>query len=339
MEIKVMHAFPDELQAEWDTLLKSSPTNVPFLRFGYQKLWWQTCGGGEWEWGEPYLLLGYEKEKLVGIAPLFRVPFHGEHILTFIGAKNISDYLDFIVAKQNAKSFSEAVLAHLTCDASHLWDKIIFSNVPASSPLLPIFQNKSSSDNFACSIQELQSAPYLPLPKTWDAYLINLDKKQRHEIRRKIRRLEKEADNFRFFFITDMQQLLRYQEVFFSLMRQDHAKAQFLTQRMMEHMQKLLSWSFREEILKLFFLEINGVTAAGYFCFDDQNTIYIYNSGFHNEFQYFSPGWLLLSYLIQWSIENSHEKVDFMRGNEKYKYQFGALNSAIYEITLSKNRD
>jgi len=48
MEIKVMHAFTDELQAEWDTLLKSSPTNVPFLRFDYQKLWLQTRGGGEW---------------------------------------------------------------------------------------------------------------------------------------------------------------------------------------------------------------------------------------------------------------------------------------------------
>jgi CelD/BcsL family acetyltransferase involved in cellulose biosynthesis len=55
-----------------------------------------------------------------------------------------------------------------------------------------------------------------------------------------------------------------------------------------------------------------------YFCFDDGETISIYNSGFDPALQYFSPGWVLLSDLIQWSIENSRARLDFMRGNEAY---------------------
>jgi CelD/BcsL family acetyltransferase involved in cellulose biosynthesis len=52
--------------------------------------------------------------------------------------------------------------------------------------------------------------------------------------------------------------------------------------------------------------------------------------------QYFSPGWVLLSYLIEWAIENSREKVDFMRGSESYKYKFGAVDTSLYRGILER---
>ncbi len=121
-----------------------------------------------------------------------------------------------------------------------------------------------------------------------------------------------------------MQEESREENIFGSLHANPHAN--------------LLSWGFSQYILKLCFLEINGVLSAGYLCFDDQKTIYIYNSGIHSELQYFSPGWVLLGYLIQWAIENSRIVVDFMRGDESYKYKFGAVDSFIYKISLSKKK-
>jgi CelD/BcsL family acetyltransferase involved in cellulose biosynthesis len=52
--------------------------------------------------------------------------------------------------------------------------------------------------------------------------------------------------------------------------------------------------------------------------------------------QYFYQGWVLLSFLIQWAIENSRAVVDFMRGNESYKYKFGAVDSFVYKAIITK---
>ena len=338
MEIKVRHSFHDDLQPAWDALLQTSAVNVPFLKYGYLKLWWHSLGGGEWENGEPYILLGYEQEKLVGIAPLFRTVHDGKALLTFIGSKEISDYLDLIVSVKNAGSFCDAVIHHLMDEVPDLWDQIDFTNLHFTSLLLHFFQNTSLSKNISCTIEKDQPAPYFILPGNWDTYLESLDKKQRHEVRRKIRRVEQESENYRFFFVSDEKDLQKSGEVFLDLMQEDPAKKIFLVPSMRTHMQNLLSWSFTEGILKLCFLEINGVLSAGYLCFDDQKTIYIYNSGIHAELQYFSPGWVLLSYLIQWAIENSRIVFDFMRGDESYKYKFGALDSFIYKISLSKKK-
>ncbi len=334
MEIKILNAFSDELRSEWDALVQTSPTNVPFLRYGYQKLWWQSLGGGEWEDGEPYIILGYEQQKLAGIAPFFKTHQNGKAILTFIGGKEISDYLDLIAGHDNYEKFLSAVLDHLANDVPAMWDQIVLTNVPESSPMLQLFREKQLPNTISALIERDLPAPSLSLPGEWNLYLESIQKKQRHEIRRKIRRLEQEAGTFRFFFVEN--DVERYGAEFLNLMREDPVKKDFLTTTMAAHMQNLLSWSFQEGILKLCFLEINGSLSAGYFCFDDQKTIYIYNSGFHNEAQYFSPGWVSLSYLIQWAVQNSRITIDFMRGDETYKYRFGAVDSFVYRIILTK---
>ncbi|MGV8026291.1 MAG: GNAT family N-acetyltransferase [Anaerolineaceae bacterium] len=340
MEIKILNSFHDDLQPAWDALLQTSAVNVPFLKYGYLKLWWQSLGGGEWKSGEPYIILGYEQKELIGIAPLFRTIRDGKTLFTFIGSKEISDYLDLIVSFEHADSFFDAVIHHLIDEVPDLWDQIEFTNIHFSSLFLHYFQNISLSKSVSCNIEKDQPAPYFILSGNWDTYLESLDKKQRHEIRRKIRRVEQESVNYRFFFVDDEKDLQKSGELFLGLMQEDPAKKIFLTPSMLTHMQSLLSWGFTECILKLCFLEINGVLSAGYLCFDDQKTIYIYNSGIHTELQYFSPGWVLLSYLIQWAIENSRIVIDFMRGNESYKYKFGAVDSFsfVYKISLSKKK-
>ena len=39
----------DAFASEWDQLFSRSHMQVPFLRFGYLRAWWQTLGGAEWQ--------------------------------------------------------------------------------------------------------------------------------------------------------------------------------------------------------------------------------------------------------------------------------------------------
>jgi CelD/BcsL family acetyltransferase involved in cellulose biosynthesis len=55
-----------------------------------------------------------------------------------------------------------------------------------------------------------------------------------------------------------------------------------------------------------------------------------------NRFNLYSPGWVLLSYLLKWANENGRSAFDFMRGNEEYKYRFGAIDRFVMRARLER---
>jgi CelD/BcsL family acetyltransferase involved in cellulose biosynthesis len=70
--------------------------------------------------------------------------------------------------------------------------------------------------------------------------------------------------------------------------------------------------------------------------FNFNERLWLYNSGWEWEFREFSPGWLLLTYLIEWAIENGIKALDFMRGDEDYKYKFGGVDRSVFRATLTR---
>jgi CelD/BcsL family acetyltransferase involved in cellulose biosynthesis len=45
---------------------------------------------------------------------------------------------------------------------------------------------------------------------------------------------------------------------------------------------------------------------------------------------------VLLGHLLQWANENDRSEFDFMRGNEDYKYKFGAVDRFVTRLTVAK---
>lgn len=60
----------------------------------------------------------------------------------------------------------------------------------------------------------------------------------------------------------------------------------------------------------------------------------IYEAGVNRDFMDLSPGWVLLSYVLQWCCENKRYEFDFMRGDEEYKYRFGAVNQYVMRARI-----
>jgi CelD/BcsL family acetyltransferase involved in cellulose biosynthesis len=182
----------------------------------------------------------------------------------------------------------------------------------------------------------LQHSPYIPLPADWETYLSGIDKKQRHEIRRKMRRAEEAAGEVRWYIVEDGSTLEAETEGFLRLMSNDEDKAKFLTPAMRAHMHKAVRCAFEAGCLQLAFLEVKGEKAAGYLNFDYLDKMWIYNSGLDFKFSEYSPGWVLLANLIRYAIETGHAEFDFMRGNEDYKYRFGAVDRYVMRLKVSR---
>ncbi len=325
------------LAEEWNALLEHSASLVPFLRHEYLFTWWRTLGGGEWPHGQLYILLGRDDQGVLrGIAPCF-VTENAAHqpVLMLLGSKEVSDYLDFIAAPEDLPRFLRAVFAHLRGPDAPDVAAVELCNILEDSPTLPLLQEQAAAADWEVQVERLQPAPQIALPGSWEEYLATLKKKQRHEIRRKMRRIQ-DGNQVRWYIVEDESALDAEIEAFLQLMAYDPVKEAFLTEAMRAQMRAAVHAAFRAGWLQLAFLEVNGEKAAGYLNFDFANRIWVYNSGLNQQFRALSPGWVLLAYLIQWAVEHGRSAYDFMRGDEDYKYRFGGVDRWVMRVTLTR---
>ncbi len=333
MHFELHHQLPGGIQAEWNSLLERSAAHVPFLRYEYQNAWWETRGGGEWPQAELTLVTARQDGRLIGIAPLFTAQHEGEQRLLLVGSIEVSDYLDLIAAPEDLPVFTTGLLSFLRASLP-AWQRLALYNLLEDSPSLPALQDAAQTTGMTFQVDRLQHSPYIPLPGDWETYLSGIDKKQRHEIRRKMRRAAEMETPAVWYLVNDPRRLDEEIEDFLQLMAQDPQKAAFLSPAMRAHMHRAARCAFEAGCLHLAFLTVGGEKAAGYFSFDYLNRLWIYNSGLDRRFMEYSPGWVLLGHLLQWANENGRSEFDFMRGDEEYKYRFGAVDRFVVRALI-----
>jgi CelD/BcsL family acetyltransferase involved in cellulose biosynthesis len=323
---------------EWNTLLEHGASHVPFLRHEYLTTWWRLLGGGEWSQGELSVVTARREDgALSAIAPLFLTENReGEPALLLLGSIEISDFLDFIAKPADLPQFIDLLLDYLSSPDSPSWKVMDLYNMLENSPTLPALQEAAQKRGWNYSQECLQHCPYIPLPGDWETYLAGIDKKQRHEIRRKMRRLENPDIESRWYIVSNEVSLDNEIEAFLELMDQDASKRSFLTPLMRSQMRDIMNVSYQGGWMQLAFLEIEGKKAAAYLSFDCDNHIWVYNSGMDERFREYSPGWVLLGYLLQWANEHGRSGFDFMRGNEEYKYRFGGIDRFVVRARVTR---
>ncbi|MGD9094082.1 MAG: GNAT family N-acetyltransferase [Anaerolineales bacterium] len=340
MELKVIRKLQefDALAGEWNSLLAHSASHVPFLRHEYLSSWWRTLGGGEWSKGELCIVTARDENgSLCGIAPLFATEnLSGEAALMLLGSIEISDYLDIIAAPVELATFLEVLFEALDSPDTPDWRLLDWYNILDSSPTLPAMKAAAEKKGWSFTQSELQHCPYIPLPGDWDTYLGGIKKKQRHEIRRKMRRAASNDPATAWYIVQNEATLEAEMEDFFTLMAQDPDKDKFLTEAMRKQMQATVKTAFQSGWLQLAFLEVGGGKAAGYLNFDYGNHIWVYNSGIDFSHSAISPGWVLLGHLLKWANEQGRKALDFMRGDEAYKYRFGGIDRFVVRAQVRR---
>ena len=332
MEFSLHNDFSDlaPLAADWNKLLDESVTHIPFLRYEYLAAWWATRGGGEWPESELAVVTARQDGRLVGIAPLFFARNRdGQPALLLLGSIEISDYLDILALPGDLSVFLSGLMDFIARPAFPDWRLLDWHNLPEASPTLPALQAQAEKRGWMYTQARTYHVPSIPLTGDFETYLAGIDKKQRHEIRRKMRRAGESGHNVRWYIVEDASSLDAEVEAFLDLMADDPEKSAFLTAPMRKQMHLACRAAFEYGWLQLAFLETNGQKAAGYLNFDYLNRIWVYNSGIDRRFMDLSAGWVLLGHLLEWANENKRTEFDFMRGDEDYKYRFGGVDKFV----------
>jgi CelD/BcsL family acetyltransferase involved in cellulose biosynthesis len=317
---------------EWNDLLKESITHTPFLRYEYQRAWWRHLGGGEWKDAQLILISAREDDKLIGIAPLFIAEYENASKLLLIGSIEISDYLDIITRAGDHARFVSGLLDYI---ARENFPSLDWYNIPDTSATLSTLRDESARRGWSHHEEMYRPTPRIKLNGDFEKYLSHVEKKQRHEIRRKTRRAEESGRGVRWY-ISDMKDVESEIDSFVHLMEQDPNKANFLKDPMRAQMREVIRTAHENGWLWLAFLEADGQRIAAALNFDYDNKLWGYNAGVDRAFMDLSPGWVLLTYILQWCCENKRAEFDFMRGDEEYKYRFGAVNQYVMRAKVSR---
>ncbi len=321
------------LRDEWNPLLRDSVSDTIFLTWEWQSTWWEHLGEGEL-----YLIAVRDGSHLSGIVPLYLTTSDdGLKTLSIVGCRDVSDYLDLIAASGQEEKVYGALLDWLESDEAPAWDQADLCNIPAASPTHRCLAEMAVARDYQVQTEVEDVCPVIPLPSTWDEYLSSLDKKQRHEIRRKIRRAER-SEQINWYIVGEERDLAAEMEAFIELhQKSDVDKDEFMDAQMKGFFHAAARVLHQAGWLQLAFIEVNGEKAAAMLNFDYRDSILVYNSGYDpQKYAGLSPGIVLLAYCIQWAIELGRAKFDFMRGEEEYKLRFGAQPTKVYRLLIAR---
>ena len=331
IELLEANAYSEASMREWEALLSSSRFQNPFLTPLWIEIWLKHFGRSL---GAKIILFRALEGALLAVGAFSTsTGEEGQQGLTLLGSKDVCDYRDLVIASGREE---EAFGALGRFFGEGPWGYLELNGTSEFSPTAQFLPPLMQSFGFRV-VQEVEEvALYLDLPATWEMFLERLNSKDRHELRRKMRRMEREV-SCEISGVEGTPPLFREMEIFFDLHRKSRKdKAQFMSPEMQAFFRDV-SIRFQERgWLHLSFLKVGGKEVAAFLSFDFAGTEYVYNSGYDPQFARFSPGIVLAAHCIRQAIDKGMASFNFLRGREDYKYHLGGKEEKIFRIRVIK---
>ncbi len=266
----------------------------------------------------------------MGLAPLKR----NSSTVSFMGDADTCDYQDFITLKGAETAFINTLLDHFEQEGIK---RVELRHLRPESVVLQYMLPIAISRGYSVKSSPEAVTSEIYLPSSWNEYLGMIGRKQRHEVRRKLRRLS-EVGNFDYFLSNGSDSVNHLIQDFLHLFNQNGGKkAAFMTYENACFF-KLLSAKFgRYGLMRFGCLNVNSHQVAMIMVFDYNNTIYLYNSAYHPSWRHVSAGLVSKAMGIKEAIGLNRSKWEFLKGEEKYKRHLGGQEVKLYSMEIKIN--
>ena len=330
MKVEALPGFESFDEGRWNGLL--AQTRQPSVFLSWQ---WQTAWARAFLDSRPLHLLRVSDDAgmLAGLLPLYD---EGVGLRRFVGGVDVSDYLDLIAPAGREEEVWMAILQHRAGESTE-WD---LHAIRAASPTLEILPRLCPAAGLRAEVEREDRCPVLELPASWDAYLERLGGKDRHELRRKIRKLEREMPGTSVRSHASPEGWKDALAAFLRLHRLSKVgKERFMDERMEAFFLDATSALAAAGWARLWFLECDGAAVASFLCVESSSSaggsVGLYNSGFDPLHAKLAPGIVLLAHVIRDAIDRGVAIFDFLRGEEPYKYAFGPTAQDLFRVRMA----
>ena len=312
----------DTYRRYWHSFREHLNWNCMFMLPPWVEAWWKCFAGA----ATLHILAVKADSTLIGLAPL---KVDGR-TAGFIGSADVCDYFDLVLAPGRHPHFWDALINHLQKEGITCLDLTALRPDAAIRQLIgtPL----PDREEMMCDMADVSME--LTLPESWDAFLEMLSKKERHEIRRKLRRLH-EGGDVDIQVVENLSELSEMMDRFlklFAASRED--KQHYMTDTRALFFHRLARKMAEIGSLRLFFLHLSGKPVGTVLCFDYRNRRYLYNNGWDARYSGLGIGQLTKVFSIRDAIDRRLHYYDFLKGGEPYKSRLGGRPVPLHRYQL-----
>ena len=306
----------ERFRGEWLSFAITLNGQTPFQLPDWLLTWWQHSGSGALR-----VLIFRERGGLAGVIPLFRHEWRGRRQLTLIGS-GISDYLEPAIAPERHREVIEELRRYLTQTPD--WDICDWQDLGADTPLAGLAR-----------VQDDTPCAEIKLTGSFEDYWTKRGK----DLRRNLRRYGERADKVSTteFAVTADRALVDDLIRLHGDRWRRHGEAGTIASNNSAEFLREVSRQFaRADILRLFSLRFHSEIVAISVGFLWRNRLYSYLSAFDPQYEILGFGRKLLYESLRHAYEQHYTAWNFCRGEEPYKFSFGAVSIPKCRLTVTR---
>ena len=353
----------------WDALVARNPWATPFSGWAFQRAWWDGYGANAYD--ETVAVVAADAPSDGTAAPVAIVPLMHRHevesgdALTrtrlrgdtdadltsvapdataiFFGASYHADYATILAAPDDLVDVAGALADHLAEAEAAAWDVVDLRRLrcgdPTADALAAAFGAMEIQQGWTLNVEREDVCPVVTLPEgvDLDGYLETLGKKARHEIRRKVRRAEAVGE----IRLDDSTDPLGDLEAFIDLHQRRWGAAGLFPptaggEQSRVFIRRLFELAGRDGPVRLTFLSVGGRRIAAGIHLETRDGYLYYNAGVDPDARELSPGVVMVHAYVQRAIADGKRRLDFLRGDEPYKYEWGAVDEPVQRLLVRR---
>lgn len=302
-----------EKNAEWSHFITSLPDVTPFQLPVWLLTWWRHFGSGQL-----CVFVFRSGDEIVAVIPCFRHEWNGRRQITLIGS-GISDYLEPGIAGEHSRAVLQMLAERLREDRE--WDVCAWQDLNADTPLrsLPFDQEFAIGAELETECTETQIVG--DFERWWE--------QRPHGLRRNVRRYLEKAKSIgepEFCIFSKAEpEILNALISLHGVRWGRHGKPGMIeTNKSGRFLREAFDRLGCASMLSLFALRFREKIVAVICSFPYRNRLFSYLSAFDPEYEIYGFGRLLLYYSMQYAFEQHYIAWNFLRGNEPYKFDWGA---------------
>jgi CelD/BcsL family acetyltransferase involved in cellulose biosynthesis len=343
LHVRTEERFPQgQLADAWDDLVDLDPAGSVFHSARFLRNWCRYLRG-ECDLRLRFIADGAD---VIGVVPEVREVLRQEdgdavRAVHFAGGEHVTDYLGPVGLPSRRDAIVRSWLAQLLDEED--WDVLVAAGLPEDAGWHELLAGELDRHGLAIGGPDVEDVcPRIDLAGGWDGYLGRISGKQRHEIRRKARKLARESDMVKLV-VVGVEDLHEAVDRFIALHRTSPGeKGEFFADEHRARFFHALADEFGPDgTLRVDELHVDGRCAATTVSLIHggerrQREWGLYNSAYDQDFAALAPGMVLVGELVRVAGESRCDVFDLLRGDEPYKYRFGAADRRLRRLTTGR---
>jgi CelD/BcsL family acetyltransferase involved in cellulose biosynthesis len=331
----------ESLVAAWDALAGRDPQATVFQRARWLRRWEDVLAGRRAMRTRTF----HRGETLVGVLvetrELLRLPSGPGELIRLAGGDEVTDYLGPVAAPADRADVADAYVASLAADRG--WDEVVLGGLAIDTGWPELLASAASRHGLVLTHDATEAVcPVVDLTGGIDGYYSRLPGRMRHELVRKARKLARDAGDYTVHTYAPDETTQGIEDFLAQVREGEDEKAAFFRRPEMERWFRTLVEEYGPDgTLRVHRLDVGSIRAAMTVSLVDAAAGHLaarrwglYNSSFDPTLAALAPGMVLIHDLVERAADEGCTTFDLLRGDEPYKYRFGAVDRELRTFTL-----